>query len=109
MKLIIVGGRDYRLSASDIQKLNEIDNVTIVVCGGATGVDADAEAWAHSRDIPVTRFDADWKRYGRAAGPIRNKAMAGYADAVALFPGGKGTASMSKEAQRVGIKLYDFS
>jgi predicted Rossmann-fold nucleotide-binding protein len=35
--------------------------------------------------------------------------MAEYADAVALFPGGRGTASMRKEAEKAGIEVYDFS
>ena len=50
----------------------------------------------------------DWEHFGRAAGPIRNKKMAEYADAVILFPGGKGTASMLKEAQKAELTIYDY-
>ena len=35
--------------------------------------------------------------------------MAEYADAVVLFPGGRGTAFMRKEAEKAGITVYDFS
>ena len=45
----------------------------------------------------------------KAAGPIRNKEMAEYADAVALFPGGTGTESMFKEAKAADIKIYNYS
>ena len=72
-------------------------------------MDLGGEKWAESRGIPVKRFPADWKRYGRGAGPKRNRAMAEYADAVALFPGDRGTASMRKEADKFGLRIYDFS
>ena len=108
MKLIVAGGRSYRLQPSDIEKLNNVANVTELVSGGAPGVDSDAEAWATSRHISITKFIPDWEHFGRAAGPIRNKKMAEYADAVILFPGGKGTASMLKEAQKAELTICDY-
>jgi hypothetical protein len=42
------------------------------VVSGTPGVDALGEQWAERHGIPVTRFPADWKRYGRRAGPTRN-------------------------------------
>ena len=107
MKLIIAGGRDYKMTFEDWQKLDEID-ITEVVSGGASGADAEGERYAKNKAIPVSRFPADWKAHGKAAGPIRNRQMAKYADAVVLFPGGRGTASMRKEAIMAGIKIYDL-
>lgn len=107
MAVIVAGGRDYQFTADDIAKLERIP-VREVVSGGATGADRCGEQWAESRGIPVKQFPADWKTHGRAAGPIRNRQMAEYADAVALFPGGRGTASMAKEAEKAGIAIYDF-
>jgi len=113
MKLIIAGGRDYNLYPEDIRKLSQIHAhygpVTEVVSGCASGADAGGEWWAKETGIPVKRFSADWSKHGRAAGPIRNRHMAEYADAVALFPGGAGTASMKAEAIRSGIKVFDFT
>ena len=108
MKIIVAGGRNYRLSPEDIDKLNTIEDFSELISGGATGVDADAEIWADGNSIPVTTFKPDWKQYGRAAGPVRNKEMAQYADAVILFPGGKGTDSMHKEAVKAGITVHDY-
>ncbi|WP_198265693.1 DUF2493 domain-containing protein [sulfur-oxidizing endosymbiont of Gigantopelta aegis] len=107
MKVIIAGGRDYHLTESDYIKLNMLD-ITEVVSGGAKGVDASGEHWADIHNISVKAFKADWKQYGRAAGPIRNKKMAIYADAVVLFPGGKGTESMHNLAVQQGIRVFDF-
>jgi hypothetical protein len=54
----------------------------------APGVDTLAERWAEQHGIPVMRFPADWKRYGRRVGSIRNQKMAEYAEAlVAVWDG----------------------
>ena len=109
MKLIIAGGRHYSLTAEDVDELDHLHrSIDEIVSGGAQGADKSGEAYAFYRKIPVKRFPADWQTHGRAAGPIRNKAMAEYADAVALFPGGKGTASMFREAKAAGLTIYDF-
>lgn len=107
MKLIIAGGRDYHLANDDYEFLDSLKGVMEVVSGGALGADLDGEIWAMSRDIPVKRFVPDWKMHGKAAGPIRNRLMAEYADAVVLFPGGRGTDSMAREADRCDLVVYD--
>jgi len=108
MKLIIAGGRDYKMTPDDWKKLDEIP-VTEVVSGCASGADKGGEYYAEQRGLLVAKFPADWNANGRAAGPIRNREMAGYADAVALFKGGRGSASMRQEAERAGIEIFDFS
>ena len=111
LRLIIAGGRDYHMTFYDWERLDAIyakHHITEVVSGAAPGADRDGEIWAESRGIPVRQFPADWKTHGRAAGPIRNAEMAAYADAVALFPGGRGTQSMRREAKKAGITIFDF-
>ncbi len=111
MKLIIAGGRDHELGREDYQKINAIhsgDPITEVVSGRALGVDRCGELWADVLNIPIRAFPADWKTLGKSAGPMRNKRMAEYADAVALFKGGSGTHSMFGEAKKAGITIYDF-
>lgn len=85
-----------------IRLLSGIDEV---LTGGASGADSFGESIARSLGIPSRRFLPDWKKYGRAAGPIRNAEMARNADAVILLPGGKGTASMRAEARRSGLRI----
>ncbi len=109
MKLIIAGGRKYRLTENDRSyKLGSIAGITEVVSGAASGADRDGEQWAKERGIPIKKFPADWDSLGRAAGPIRNGAMAEYADAVALFPGGDGTDDMYRKADKAGLKIFDW-
>ena len=105
MKTIIAGGRDYILSQQDYEYLDTLP-ITEVVCGCATGADTCGEEWAKRKRIPVERFPADWQRYGKSAGYIRNEKMAKYAQACVLFPGGKGTKNMEVEAKRHGLKIW---
>ncbi len=111
MKLIIAGSRyTTAFTDADLARLEEIRPlVTEVVCGMAKGVDLLGKAWAEKHGIPVKEFPAWWGRHGRAAGPIRNREMAAYADAVALFPGGRGTRNMKEEAEAAGLTIYDWS
>jgi len=107
MKTIIAGGRDGHLNPKNMQVLDCL-GITEVVSGGCSGIDRDAEAWALSRHIPCKIFEAEWKKYKSAAGPLRNIKMAEYADTVVLFPGGKGTDSMYREAVKAKLEIYDF-
>ena len=107
MKVIVAGGRKYELTSKDLQKLYSLP-ISEVVSGCASGVDRCGEEYARMNNLKISRFPANWKDYGPSAGPRRNKQMAEYADAVALFPGGRGTESMHKEAMKAGIKIFDF-
>jgi hypothetical protein len=79
-----------------------------VVSGGAPGVDTLAERWAEQHDIPVTGFPAEWSRYGKKAGPIRNKEMAGYAEGlVAVWDGrSRGTKDMVRQWASMGSRSF---
>lgn len=111
MRLIIAGGRNYELTPDDHRRLHAIARdhiITEVVTGGAKGADECGQMWAASLMLPIKVFRADWRQHGRAAGPIRNREMAAYADAVALFPGGKGTDDMARAARAQGIRIFDY-
>lgn len=47
----------------------------VLVHGGARGVDTIAGEVGASLGYEVRVYPADWERYGRGAGPIRNKHM----------------------------------
>ena len=104
-RLIIAGGRDYRLTTKDLKTLDGLGTVLEVVSGSCRGVDRDGEKWAQTKGIPVKRFPADWS-LGPKAGPLRNAEMAEYATAAILFPGGRGTRSMECLAREEGLDVW---
>lgn len=108
MKLLVCGGRDYNDREYLERKLDEISRlfgpIHLVIDGAARGADTLAHNWAMARGIPAERFPADWNRYGKRAGSIRNREMAGRLssnDLVVAFPGGRGTADMIKVARAI--------
>lgn len=112
MRLLVTGGRDYTDKWFVFQTLDLIHAkrpITLLIEGGQTGADRLARMWAISRGIPFETVDADWKRYGHAAGPIRNKAMLNdwTPDGVVAFPGDRGTANMRRQAKKAGVIVWD--
>lgn len=108
-RCIIAGGRSYKFTPEDIAALDALAgtiNPTEIVSGGAPGADSEGEKWAKAHGLPVHRFPANWRTLGIAAGPVRNQQMAEYADALIVFPGGRGTADMIRRAKQAGLKIY---
>ena len=111
MKVIVAGGRNYQFtpeSTAFLDHLHGLHNFTEVVSGGASGADKCGEEWARKNNLSLRVFNAVWKRYGKRAGPIRNKEMAQYADALVLFPGGAGSANMLYEGLSAGLAVYKY-
>ena len=106
MKTIIAGGRDYETADGDFEIIKNMD-IDEVVCGGARGADEYGKQWAERLGIPVRMFRAEWKLHGKSAGPIRNRQMAEYADALIAFWDGKsrGTKNMIETARKCGLKV----
>lgn len=109
MKTIIAGSRSITDINVVMQAILAVNfPITEVVSGTCRGVDRLGEAYAVSQGIKISRFPADWKKYPKAAGAIRNKEMAEYADAlIAVWDGkSKGTLDMIKQAGKHGLKIY---
>jgi hypothetical protein len=114
MKLLVCGGRDYTDIFNIYRVLEQVCNnhdITEIIEGDASGVDRIAGRWAVGHGRKLTRFPADWERYGKAAGPIRNSQMLdeGRPDICLHFPGGKGTEDMVRQARKAGLTMIDAS
>ena len=59
--------------------------------GDAAGADTMGARWANNNNIPIKHFPAEWDRYGKSAGYIRNAEMGEYADALIAFWNGHST------------------
>jgi len=111
-RAIIAGGRNYQCGKAEAQWLDNLHKslgIDEVISGGATGADNFGERWAKYHGLKVQLFPADWYNQGKAAGPIRNEAMAKYADICILFPGGTGTADMKRRAIAHGLIVREYA
>lgn len=103
MKWLICGGRKFcDANKFDLTLTEHILRTGIVpdsiISGGAYGADTLTKMWAKSKKIQFYEYRAQWGRYGKSAGILRNIEMLehGKPDLVIAFPGGKGTDHMIK-------------
>jgi hypothetical protein len=103
-KLIIAGGRNFN-DYERLQRTCWVNQFTTIISGGATGADTLGIKLAHEKGCKVIKIEAEWGKYGKAAGPIRNQKMAAIADKCICFWDGKskGTKSMIDICKKKGI------
>lgn len=112
MRTIIAGSREISnndLFGSIIDAVDESGfEITTVISGGARGADKAGEVWAEVNSIPVEIYNAEWSKYGKRAGYIRNTKMAEMAEAlIAIWDGvSKGTKNMIDIAKDKNLKIY---
>jgi len=102
MKIAVIGSRNF----NNYNKLCEILSqyeISEIVSGGAKGADSLAERYSKEYNIKITIFYPNWKKFGKSAGPIRNKEIIDYCDHVVAFWDGssKGTKSSINIANRL--------
>lgn len=99
MKLIIAGTITFIHETYIFRTLNilfalrGLHNIEITLCGECEGPDKIGKKWAIENNIPVKSYEADWNKYGKAAGPIRNEEMAKDATHAVIFYDGKSRGS----------------
>lgn len=83
---------DYFLS----RKINDGSKV-VIVSGCARGADQLGEKYASERGLAVLKFPANWDKYGKRAGYLRNKNMADVANACIAF--------LDSNRENIGTKM----
>lgn len=102
-RVCISGSRSFR----DLERVRAFVETlpvgTVVIHGGAEGVDKAADAAARLCGLSVEVVRPEWNKHGRAAGPIRNRAMVESCDYLVAFWDGlsKGTKSAIDAAKRL--------
>ena len=125
-KVIIAGGRNYRLSKIGwlwLEKYHEFYKIDQILCGKANGIDLEGERFGLMNQIPVDPNPAEWQnfdipmvkvaykgnyKYNALAGHYRNELMAQKATHLLLFPGGTGSNDMFKRATKHKLEITDF-
>jgi hypothetical protein len=120
MRVLVCGGRNFAdkwllwrvlndvfpWSEPDEQG-NSLPRGTLIHGACPTGADALADEYAVVNWLALDEFPADWRKHGKAAGPIRNQHMidTGRPDVVVAFRGGRGTADLIRRAEQAGIRV----
>lgn len=106
-RIAVTGGRDFNDAELVRRTLSAIrfSKDDVLVHGACRGADTLAAEVA-SRIGTQEPHPADWKKYGRAAGPIRNREMlSSGVDMLIAFPGGAGTRNCVMIAEELGIPV----
>ncbi len=111
-RVIVAGSRtfdnyDLLRRKLDYELVNQAGKDITIVSGAARGADKLGEKYAIERGYSIDSHPADWEKYGKSAGYIRNKEMAQSADALLAFWDGKsrGTMHMIDLAKQHGLKV----
>lgn len=119
MKILMCGDRNYKDEdkvRAVFKSLLMLYNNFEIVQGGASGADFLANKIAKEMNITVKEYQAQWTKYGRAAGPLRNDLMLSDNPDIELviafhknIANSKGTKSMVEKAIHKGIKVEIIS
>lgn len=108
----VTGGRDYRdrgLVFVTLDAVRKKHPDCKLLVGDAHGADEHAVDWAKARRVPFQVFEADWVAMPGLAGGVRNGQIvsAGPRGLVA-FPGGSGTADMTRRCREAGVPVWSI-
>lgn len=103
-KVIIAGSREFdnydmlkeKCDKILSRKVNEGEEI-VIVSGTARGADTLGEKYAEERGYKIERYPANWDKYGKRAGYLRNKKMAEVSNACIVF--------LSSKAENKGSKM----
>ena len=94
-KIIIAGGRDFmdynllKEKSNKILQEKRVSHKIVIISGCARGADTLGLRYASENAFDVEEYPANWDKYGKKAGYIRNVEMAENADALIAFWDGK--------------------
>lgn len=115
IRVIVCGDRNWKRIDIIERELRKLPADTLIIHGAARGADTLGKFVAEKIGLRVINdgkgFPADWKRYGKGAGPIRNQEMLdeGKPDMVIAFHSNiqesAGTKDMITRAKKAGIAI----
>jgi hypothetical protein len=109
-RIAVVGSRTYPTLEDVRQFVREQPLDAVIISGGARGVDQAAVNEARRLEMPYEVYPADWNRYGRGAGMIRNQTIVDTADEIVAFWDGQspGTRDTIRRAKAAGKPVRVF-
>src|SRR3990172_1804651 len=110
MRILICGSRMWTDVEPIRAYLKTLPANATIITGASAGADRIAAQVARELGLNVEEYPADWKRFGRAAGPIRNTQMLDEGEPIKVraftrTPITPGTANMIAQARRKGLEV----
>jgi hypothetical protein len=111
-RLVITGGRDFEDRDAVFSALDAVKRIhpelKVLIHGDARGADTLAKEWALERGLTPEPYPANWDKFKKAAGFIRNQEMIdrGKPHAAVAFPGESGTSDMVDRINLAKIPLW---
>ncbi len=123
MRVLVCGDRnwaDEELIEKSILRLHLEGNtgagkISLIISGEAEGADSLAKKVSSRLGLKYSGFPALWEKYGKAAGPLRNKQMLeeGKPELILAFHDdldhSKGTKDMVERARKAGVPVKVIS
>ena len=114
--IAVVGSRgfnDYKALQRILNKIRTKYDIDTIISGGANGVDKFAEKYAHENNLKMIVHPANWDKYGKRAGYIRNvdiwnDAFMGLAIWDGKSPGTKHSFDIAKK-QNKQLIIYNYT
>jgi hypothetical protein len=119
MRVLVCGGRDlyeqdafewlrdHAIMALRKANLDPLPRADMIIHGDAKGADKAADRWGRSLGLIVVPCPADWDRWKKRAGPIRNTQMLKRfePDVTIALPGNTGTGDMITKSLAKGVPV----
>jgi len=115
MKILVCGSRNWDRRKPIWEALGAVKkkkNVT-VIHGTAKGADTLAGEIGWELGFNIEKYPANWEKYGKAAGPLRNQKMIDKNPDVVLaftedLDSSRGTADTVRRAKKAGIPVFVY-
>ena len=114
MRVLVTGSRVWNNRELIRKELQKLPAGTTILHGAAKGADSLAAQISKDLGFVVIAFPAEWHRFGKAAGVIRNTRMLeeGLPDLVLAFTpsleSSPGTLDMVTKARKAGVRVIVF-
>jgi hypothetical protein len=119
LKILVTGSRDWEDARSiELEMFRALyeaktpfDHAVLLHGACPTGADALADEYARATGMHVLRFPADWDRYGKRAGFLRNAEMVELQPDICLAfirNGSRGASMTAQLAEKAGIETRRF-
>lgn len=106
MNVAIIGSRTFNNYNLLVETLDDVE-IDCIISGGAKGADTLAEQYAKEFSLPIKIFKAEWAKYGKSAGMIRNTTIIENSNIIYAFWDGKskGTLDSINKAKKLNKNL----